>query len=206
MFRNRILIVMTVAALAVFAVACEREADVTDTAIVDTAITNTAAVDTNIVTPAEVRSLGWGAWHDWDVDADKLVKREEFNQRFGTVYTGWAGTDNTLTADEAADTWRDWFDTNNDDIIDTDEWNVGVANWNLPDYNWGTYETWDVDRDARVTADEWRTGFRNVRPNATWTRDEMADTWWDWWDTNDDDIIDENEWRTRSAYWGTPTV
>ena len=66
---------------------------------------------------------------------------------------------------------------------------------------WGGLTAWDVDRDNRITESEWDTGFRNVRPNATWSRDELADTWWDWWDGNDDNMVDETEWRTRSAYW-----
>lgn len=185
-------------AVTVSLLGCNREPEVAETTPADTAA---PVQDTAIVTPAEVRSLGWGAWHDWDVDANKLVRRDEFDRRFGAVYTGWAGTDSTLAADEAADTWRDWFDGNNDNIIDSAEWDRSIANWNLPGYTWGGLTAWDADRDNRITESEWDTGFRNVRPNATWSRDELADTWWDWWDGNDDNMVDETEWRTRSAYW-----
>lgn len=201
MYRNAICLL---ACIAVFT-ACEREAEVEETAIVtDTA--TTTMTDTAITTPAEVRAHGWGGINDWDVDANKQVSREEFDRRFGTVYTGWAGTDNTLAADEAADTWRDWFDGNDDNIIDTEEWNRGIANWNLRDYNWGTVDRWDADRDNRITEAEWDAAFPNVRANATWSRDELADTWWDWWDGNDDNIIDASEWETRYGYWGRDNV
>lgn len=195
MIRYRLFIAF---AVAISVMGCSRESEVADTTVND----NTVPLsDTAIVTPAEVRSLGWGAWHDWDVDANKLVRRDEFDRRFVTVYTGWAGADSTLAADEAADTWRDWFDANNDNIVDSAEWDRGIANWNLPGYTWGGLTAWDADRDNRITESEWDAGFRNVRANATWSRDELADTWWDWWDGNDDNMVDENEWRTRSAYW-----
>ena len=190
---------LAAAGVALLCIACQRDAEVADTGV--TTGTATTVADTNVVTPPEVRSLGWGAWHDWDVDANKLVNRDEFNNRFGTVYTGWAGTDNTLAADEAADTWRDLFDRNNDNFVDTQEWDRGNAEWNLRDYTWGGLAEWDTDRDNRIAENEWDARFGRVRANATWSRDELADTWWDWWDGNDDNMIDENEWNARSGYW-----
>lgn len=196
--RHRLLIAFLVA---ISCLACGREAEVAETTTPPVETTATTVPDTTVATSTAVRPLGWGTWNDWDADANKAVRRDEFDRRFDTVYTGWAGTDNAVGADEAADTWRDWFDGNNDNIIDTQEWDRGTKNWNLREYTWGGLTAWDTDRDNRITETEWDTGFRNVRPNATWSRDEQADTWWDWWDGNDDNIIDAEEWQARSAYW-----
>ena len=193
-------IAIIVAALALFT-ACQRETNV-DVATTDTTATyggTTAVAET--ATPSTAGQVGWGAWNEWDTDTDNRLTRAEYDSGFNRVYTGWAGTDNEFTADEARDTWRDWFDGNNDDIIDSNEWNTASTNWRLPGFEWGTYETWDVDRNNQIDRNEWGTGFNRAAANVRWTRDELANTWWDWWDGDNDDYIVADDWNTRSAYW-----
>ncbi len=59
----------------------------------------------------------------------------------------------------------------------------------------GLYDTWDLDRDARLTSTEFRDGY-------------ATGTWWDDWDLDDDTYLSEDEFN--SAYsnysWYTPTL
>jgi hypothetical protein len=197
----RYLLVLTL--IAIFALAgCQQEVEME---AVDTTapVGTTAAMETS--TPSMAGDIGWGAWNDWDTTTDNRLTRDEYDAGFNRVYTSWAGDDNNLVADEARDTWRDWFDYNNDDIIDNNEWTTATGNWRLEGINWGEYNTWDADRNNRLDMNEWNTGFGRAAANANWSRDEMADTWWDFWDGNNDDIIDSNEWNTRSRFWRNNT-
>ncbi|HEU4520807.1 MAG TPA: hypothetical protein VFT12_02320 [Thermoanaerobaculia bacterium] len=182
-------------------VACQSESDIATTDTTATLITPSTTAVSETSTPSTAGDIGWGAWNEWDTTADNRLTRDEYDAGFNRVYTGWAGTDTNFTADEARDTWRDWFDFNNDDIIDSDEWRTASGRWRLDGLDWGEYNAWDTNRDNRLDTDEWNTGFGRAAANARWSRDELADTWWDFWDGNDDDIIDANEWNTRSAYW-----
>ena len=197
MKKNIQFITICIAALTLTA-ACQNESELTMT---DTTITPSTTAVSETSTPSAAGDIGWGAWNEWDTTADSRLTRDEYNVGFNRVYTGWAGADNELAADEARDTWRDWFDYNNDDIIDSDEWRTASGNWRLDGLDWGQYASWDADRNSQIDVNEWNTGFGRAAANARWSRDELADTWWDFWDGNDDDIIDSNEWNSRSAYW-----
>ena len=75
------------------------------------------------------------------------------------------------------------------------------------DREWGLLADWDTDRDDRIGEQEFGTRFGNVYDrwdldhNASLSRDEMADTWYDLWDGNDDNIVDEQEWTRPSEGW-----
>lgn len=177
--------------------ACERETDIAST---DTILGSGTTAIHETATPSAAGDVGWGAWNTWDTTKDSRVTRDEYDTGFNRVYAEWAGTDNQLSADEARDTWRDFFDSNDDDIIDTDEWQLGSRNWRIPDVEWGEPESWDTNGDDRIDAGEWQAGFDRVAAKAKWTRDELAETWWDFWDGNNDDIIDVTEWNRRTSY------
>jgi hypothetical protein len=59
----------------------------------------------------------------------------------------------------------------------------------------GLYDTWDADRDDRLTYTEFEGGYD-------------SDSWWDDWDADDDTYLSEDEFNT--AYgdytWYTPTL
>ena len=191
--------VLGIVMLAMVACTPEREelVDTSATTVIepaDTAVTATtvATTDTN----------AWGDYTTWNTIASDPITQEEFNTGFATVYPVWdADRNQTVSRDEMADTWHDWFDGNNDDIIDGEEWNAGIINFNMTGVNWGDYGAWDADTDNRLTADEWRTGFSNIYANNELVRDEVDDQWWDWFDNNNDNLIDENEWRERTRVW-----
>jgi hypothetical protein len=59
----------------------------------------------------------------------------------------------------------------------------------------GLYDTWDADRDARLTSTEFRDGYG-------------TGTYWSDWDTDGDTYLSEDEYNTAySNYsWYTPTL
>lgn len=59
----------------------------------------------------------------------------------------------------------------------------------------GLYDTWDTDRDARLTRDEFGTGVG-------------TGTWWNTWDTDADTYLTEDEFNTAYANetWYSPTL
>ncbi len=76
-----------------------------------------------------------------------------------------------------------------DIILDDD---LGAMDNDLGD---GLYNTWDADRDARLTTTEFNTGFD-------------SDNWWDTWDTDRDTYLSEDEFNTAygNYSWYTPTL
>ena len=191
---NRIFAVSIIALSMIFGACAEREVE--ETADVVTPI----GTETTATTTVDVDTV-WGDYGTWDVDRNNQLVADEFGTRFNDVYAGWGGADRTLTRDEMADTWYDWWDFNDDNIIDENEWRTGTTNWNVENVTWGDYGTWDADSNG-ITDVEFRAGFGRAWPaNATWSVDEMRDTWWDFFDGNDDNIVDGDEWRTRAGYW-----
>lgn len=138
----------------------------------------------------------------WDADGNQELSREEWASGFEARYAAWdPDGDGAIGPDEAADTWRDWFDGNDDDIIDSDEWNTGVETFAFDNVDYGEMSAWDTDGNGEISADEWRAGYEST----VWTawdadasgdlsRDEIDDPWWAFFDGNDDDIIDSDEW------------
>jgi hypothetical protein len=118
------------------------------------------------------------------------------------VYDRWDADRNAaLSRDEAADTWYDLWDNNNDDIIDEQEWTRATTAWDFDNVDFSAWNDWDSDHDGRLLENEFDQRFGAIydtwdadRNNAL-TRDEAADTWWDLFDGNNDDIIDTNEWN-----------
>ena len=192
-------------------IACSRDAEVADvdtttvsmtSATVDTAATGTTATfDPATATVVDV-DRRWGALSDWDADRDNRLARNEFDARWGGLYDRWDRDRNAaVSRDELADTWYDLWDNNNDNFVDEQEWTRATKAWDFEGIDWNGWRDWDIDNDGRLLANEFDQRFGGIydrwdtdRNNAL-TRDELRDTWWDLFDNNDDDLIDENEWR-----------
>lgn len=196
-------------AMALFA--CTREPEVADvdtttvsapSATVDTSATSTSAtIDPATATVVTV-DRSWGAWGDWDTDRNDQLARNEFDGRFDTVYDRWdADRNRSLSRDELADTWYDLWDNNNDNLVDEQEWTRATKAWDFEGIAYNGWRDWDIDNDGRLLENEFDQRFGGIydrwdmdRNNAL-TRDEFRDTWWDLFDNNNDDFIDDNEWR-----------
>lgn len=199
--------VMALCVLVLFG--CTRESEVVETdtmATVDTAATGTSATTATVTTTIADADRYWGPWSEWDTDNDNRLARNEFDARFDGVYDRWdIDRSGSLSRDELADTWRDLWDNNNDDIIDEEEWKVSTDNWKIEGVDFKNWREWDIDNDGRADANEFRQGFASVYNffdtdrNNDITRDELRQKWFDVFDGNDDDIIDANEWRERTS-------
>ncbi len=186
--------------LGAFACANEPETEVAETETIATE-TATPMVDTD----ASMGEGDWWVYSDWDTDANQQIARNEFDQRWQSGFGEWdVDGDGALGPDESADTFYDWFDRNNDNIIDENEWNAGTERWRFDNVTWGDWNTWDSDANAELSETEWRAGWNN-NVWSSWDadgdgvagRDEMADTFWDFFDGNDDDIVDAGEWGNQ---------
>ncbi|MBW3670615.1 MAG: hypothetical protein KY432_02955 [Acidobacteria bacterium] len=184
--------------LAVFACANEPEVAETEPVVTET---NTTVLQTDPA-DADTAANDWWIYTDWDVDANQELTQTEFDQRWETGFAEWdVDGDGALGPDESADTLWDWFDGNDDNIIDENEWTAGVNRWDFEGVEWGERTAWDVDANNELTENEWREGWNaNVWNN--WNgvddgaigRDEWRDTFWDFFDGNNDDIVDAGEW------------
>ena len=192
-------------------IACSRDGEVADvdtttvsmtSGTVDTATTGTTAtLDPATATAVDV-DRRWGAWSDWDADRDNRLARNEFDARWGGLYDRWDRDRNAaVSRDELADTWYDLWDNNNDNLVDEQEWNRATKAWDFDGVAYNGWRDWDVDNDGRLLENEFDQRFGGIydrwdtdRNNAL-TRDELRDTWWDLFDNNNDDFIDDNEWR-----------
>jgi Ca2+-binding EF-hand superfamily protein len=143
----------------------------------------------------------FGTYQEWDADQSGAVTQTEFASRFQS-FAGWsqwdADRDQNLDETEAAQVQWTMFDGNADGRLDETEWREGVEELGVA----GDYEDSDRDGDGRITQAEFTQWFeRNAW--SVWDRngdgmvgrDEAADTLWNMWDGDDDDQLEENEWR-----------
>ena len=192
-------------------IACSRDAEVAEvgtttvsmtSGTVDTAATGTTAtLDPATATVVDV-DRRWGALRDWDADRDNRLARNEFDARWGGLYDRWDRDRNAaVSRDELADTWYDLWDNNNDNLVDEQEWNRATQSWKFDGVAYNGWRDWDVDNDGRLVENEFDQRFGGIYDrwdtdrNNSLTRDELRDTWWDLFDNNNDDFIDDNEWR-----------
>lgn len=191
-------VVVVFAVIAALGCAEEPEVEVTETA---------PATETEAgVVDSAVQANGWWIYTDWDADANQQITRAEFDTRMQSDFAEWdVDGDGALGHDEAADAFWDFFDPNDDNIVDSEEWSAGVDRWRFDGVDWGTYETWDADTNAELAETEWRAGWDTVwndfawdaDGDGTWSIDEASDKFWDFFDRNDDDIIDAGEWGSQ---------
>ena len=150
-----------------------------------------------------------GGFADWDTDTQAGVDETEFTAGFGNAWNDWdANRDARWDADEAAGTFWTRWDANDDERLDQNEWNEGVRTWGFQNGDYGTWADWDANNDSYLDQQEFGRGFEtkawddwDADGDGAVGRDEVADTYWDWFDGNDDNLIDENEWGSRSRLW-----
>ena len=143
----------------------------------------------------------FGTYQDWDADRSGDLTQTEFDDHFQT-FEGWsqwdANRDQSLDEAEAAQVqWR-MFDRNGDGRLEQSEWDEGVQSLGVQ----GRYSEGDRDGDGQLTQAEFTQWFEqkawsewDTNGDGVVGRDEAADTLWKMWDGNDDDKVEENEWR-----------
>lgn len=174
--------------------------DATDQAITTTETITVFAEDSGTATFA-----------DFDTNGDGTLDRDEVPATYQNNFAEWdADEDGSLSSEEFYNTTFRNTDADRDDGISEEEWNTGFAGmygaWNDDDF-----ATFDADADGSLSNDEWNTAFAE----SDWftTYDADADTFvtedeWNTglfgdWDTNDDDVIDEDEYNLYSPYVST---
>lgn len=149
----------------------------------------------------------WWNFDEWDIDSDQQLNVDEFRRLWERGFAEWdVDDDGALSADESADAFRNWFDLDDDQVIDQNEWTKGARRWSFEGVDWGSWADWDADSDGEVTETEWRdrwsshvwNGWTVADDQGSAARDELHDTLWSFFDRNGDDIIDAAEWNRQS--------
>ena len=143
----------------------------------------------------------------WNTDADARLGSNEFNTWLEErdFHSSW-NTDGTegLTPDELAAGLIDVMDGNGDGSVGEDDWSAGGA--------WvGEAAFADVDADGNGSIDqaELASGLRDGAGWAEWDQDgngtldrtEFHAAVFNAWDANDDEFVDETEWRDNFDSW-----
>lgn len=148
------------------------------------------------------------AFAGFDTDGDGTLSPEEVSGTYQNNFTEWdADEDGNLSSEEFYNAVFGNTDADDDDGISQDEWDAGFAamygGWNDDDF-----ETFDADGDGSLSNDEWNDAFAE----SEWfnTYDANTDTFvseeeWDAglfgdWDTDDNDVIDEDEYNVYGPY------
>lgn len=69
-------------------------------------------------------AVDWSDWSAWDADGDGRLTETEWRERWNeSAWTAWdSDGDGLVQRGEMADTFWDFFDGNDDDVIDAGEW------------------------------------------------------------------------------------
>lgn len=170
------------------------------------------ATDQSITTTETItvfaEDAGTATFADFDTDGDGTLDADEVPATYQNNFTDWdVDEDGSLSSEEFYNTAFANTDADDDDAISEEEWDTGFAGmygaWSEDDF-----ATFDADASGSLSNDEWNTTFTE----SDWftTYDADADTYvtedeWNTglfgdWDTNDDDVIDENEYNLYSPY------
>lgn len=144
----------------------------------------------------------------WNTDADARLASNEFNGWLeDRDFHGRWNTDGTggLTPDEVAAGLLDVLDENGDGSVGQDEWNAHASSW-LGDAPFGEVDAngnGSVDQAELAAAlregDRWSEWDQNG--DGTLDRSEFNAAVFSAWDLNDDQFVDETEWRENFDRW-----
>ncbi len=167
----------------------------------DGAISNTET----ITVFAEASAMSFA---DFDTDSSGSLDADEVPATYQNNFTEWdADDDGSLSSEEFYNTGFANTDADDDDGISEEEWDAGFAamfgGWNDDDF-----ATFDADANGTLSNDEWNTAFAESDWFDTYDADTntfVTEAEWDAglfadWDTNDDDLINEDEFNVYSPY------
>ena len=149
-----------------------------------------------------------GAFADFDTNNDGVLDSTEVTGIYANNFEEWdTDDDDLLDQDEFNTTTFSLTDMDDNDGVDEDEWNDGFAsffgNWNNDDF-----ATFDEDANNIINTDEWNSAFADSEWFGTFDSNDdefLGEDEWDAglfndWDANDDDEIDEDEFNIFSDF------
>lgn len=150
-----------------------------------------------------VANPGVEEFNEYDANTDQQWDRDEFNTRMeeNQAYQNWQNEEETVTEDAFYEGTFSRWDVNNDNYLDTAEFNTGNRAWET-DYG-NNFNTWDQNRDNRLDVNEYTTGMNetgvyndwDTNADRTLDEDEFYEGTFNRWDTNRDNRIDTNEYN-----------
>lgn len=111
-----------------------------------------------------------GLYNEWDANRDKSLSEDEFNRGLlnewdedgnGYLSSEEYGIGNGAWEDDFGNNFEAW-DTNDDSIVDSEEFNAGIAST-------GLYNNWDTNKDAVFSEEEFYNGL-----HASWDNDNSG--------------------------------
>jgi Ca2+-binding EF-hand superfamily protein len=147
-------------------------------------------------------------FQSWDADQDQLLQREEFGtwaQDEG-VFGDWLG-DEGLDREAFNEKLVEMWDSNDDDAITQNEWQMGAEN--VYNMEYGSWTDWDLDGDGDLTQEEIsaaheRLGFfeqLDADGDSMINDQDLGDWFFGIFDTNDNDALDGTEWDMGQGAW-----
>lgn len=146
---------------------------------------------------------------DADVGADSW-DNNKFNTTFASnnFYEEWdTNDDNVLDQNEYNAGFYDTWDVNDDNRLDETEWATASNDFGLENQTWSD---WDTTGDGILDENEFGTGFANNNWFGGWDADrnsmleerEYTDGLFGQWDRNRDSMLDANEYGAYNTYFG----
>lgn len=138
-----------------------------------------------------------------DINNDNMLDVNELPAIYQDNFGEWdTDDDGELSSTEFYDTAFFLSDTDDDDLIDEDEWNMGFNSF-YGEWIDDDFATFDADADGFLDADEWDNAFADSAWFGDFDADDdtfVTDTEWDegifdGWDLDDDTFIDDEEWN-----------
>lgn len=175
----------------------------------DEAITDASGVLASETITVTIEEGTAGDFSSFDENADGNLDENEFGNTYENDLSEWdADEDGSLNDEEFYNTTFGNTDADDDDAINEDEWNAGYTGMYGDYVGEGDFTTFDADDDGMLNNDEWNQGFGETEWYGTYDSnadDTVSETEWDQglfrdWDTNDDDLIDEDEYNAYGGY------
>ncbi len=153
------------------------------------------------------------AFDNWDKNNNDQLNDEEFiNNLETTNYIKEHDTNNDSIIDEEEFHQMVFgvWDENDNNEISKSEWKDGYQYFfENSGYNW-EFNDWDIDGNNQITQDEFSDGFEDSRIFETWNlnRDEgldyneMAFGLYNTWDSNNNGFIEKDEFKENIELWG----
>lgn len=139
----------------------------------------------------------------WDKDNDGYIEKDEFIDTYvSAVYDDWDLTaEDELGMDDFYVATFDIIDTDDDDILDEDEWDFGY-DYYYGDYLDDDYDLYDIDDDNDIDYTEYYDSLYDSDFFYDWDIDnddfiseyELAEQVFENWDINDNGLLNRSEY------------
>ncbi|MFA0963789.1 hypothetical protein AB9P05_18435 [Roseivirga sp. BDSF3-8] len=127
----------------------------------------------------------YAAYEDWDTDANESIDNDEFYNGItnSNRMSEWdSDADGSLTDAELYEGSRNAWDTNQDGMLDENEWNTGMETYfaGYSEDAYGAFNDWDTNQDGILDTGEYNQGIGNTG-------------YYDAWDADSDNMISDRE-------------